>query len=184
MARCQLYHVNCSARRRSADWWIGLSMGGDGQVSAAQTGALGSSLIPHFLASTSHLCLCLHPLAAVVVAVGYAARKSAMVPWPCPPAGLAAARAMSCNHIVLYCIDDAHSTGSETGAPQPRGRLHVAGRRAAPPPHSRCHAADRGWICSPVAALHTRTPLLSALADTIFGQTGSETLLHIRTPLL
>ena len=62
VARCQLYHVNCSARRRSADWWIGLSMGGDGQVSAAQTGALGSSLIPHFLASTSHLCLCLHPL--------------------------------------------------------------------------------------------------------------------------
>ena len=52
-----------AARRRSADWWIGLNMGGDGQVSVAQTGALGSSLIPHFPASTSHLCLCLHPLA-------------------------------------------------------------------------------------------------------------------------
>ena len=52
-----------AARRRSTDWRIGLNMGGAGQVSAAQTGALGSSLIPHFLASTSHLCLCLHLLA-------------------------------------------------------------------------------------------------------------------------
>jgi len=88
---------NCSARRRSADWWIGLSMGGAGQVSAAQTGAFGSSLVPALP------CLHVSPVpppadlagVAVVMMRSYGARKSATVPWPFPRAGLAVARAMS-----------------------------------------------------------------------------------------
>ena len=86
-----------AARRRSTDWRIGLNMGGAGQVSAAQTGAFGSSLVPALP------CLHVSPVpppadlagVAVVMMRSYGARKSATVPWPFPRAGLAVARAMS-----------------------------------------------------------------------------------------
>jgi hypothetical protein len=76
-----------------------------------------------------------------------------MVPWLCPRADLAVARAVSCNHIVLCCIDDA--LGGERDFMRQGGEQH----------HRRV-----GW--NQIESTHNRTPLLSSLADTIFCPSG------------